>query len=348
MSFMPVQGNQNRLLPGVGRSDARIAIVGDYANNYDMMALKPFSGPPGSVLESCLHAAGLIRGEVYLTNCFRSRTTNSGKLANYDFFDEKKKKFTAKGEQHASMLREELNHLGANVIVTCGLPGLMAVSTLSSSAKYRGYVCHADKLAGVRKLIPTHSPAAAVRGNYTYRHIIVSDLMKAKQEAASPDINRPARNLIYDYSSFQELMEWMDYLETGEILSFDIEVINYEVSCLSFAIAPDVGVVVPIGESVFQPNGWSEEEELHIWRRVQSLLGNPKTVKVAQNSIFDIHFLLTRHGVEVRGPVHDTMVGHSVMFPELPKGLDFLGSIYCGSQEYWKDAVNFDNIKGDS
>lgn len=347
MSFMPAQAS-SKLLPGVGRDDAKIVIVGDYINNYDVMALKPFSGPPGSVLESCLHAAGLIRGEVYLTSCFRSRTALNGKMANYDFFDEKKKKFTAKGELHAEMLREEINHLGANVIVTCGLPGLMAVSTLNSSSKYRGYVCHADRLKGVRKLIPTHSPTAAVRGNYTYRHIIVSDLMKAKREADFPEIVRPMRNLIYDYSSFEELMEWMDYLETGETLSFDIEVINYEVSCLSFAIAPDIGVVIPIGESIYRPEGWSEEEELHIWRRVQKLLGNPNTAKIAQNSIFDIHFLLTRHNVQVRGPVHDTMVGHSVMFPELPKGLDFLGSIYCGSQEYWKDAVKFDNIKGES
>ncbi len=42
------------------------------------------------------------------------------------------------------------------------------------------------------------------------------------------------------------------------------------------------------------------------------------------------------------------MIGHSVMFPEFPKGLDFLGSLYCGSQAYWKDAVKFDNIKGES
>jgi len=36
------------------------------------------------------------------------------------------------------------------------------------------------------------------------------------------------------------------------------------------------------------------------------------------------------------------------MYPELPKGLGFLGSIYCGSQEYWKDMVKFDDIKDNS
>ena len=78
------------------------------------------------------------------------------------------------------------------------------------------------------------------------------------------------------------------------------------------------------------------------------MLGNPDSKKVVQNGMFDIHFLLTRCGVVVRGEIHDTMVAHSVMYPELPKGLDFLGSIYCGSQEYWKDSVKFENIKGES
>lgn len=336
------------MIPGVGRPDAKIIIVGDYTNNYDVIAGKPFQGPGGSVLESCLHAAGLITGQVYLTNCFRERTSLTGKIANYDFFDEKKKKFTEKGERHAAMLREELNHHDANIIVTCGTPALMAVSSLNSSAKFRGYVVKGDKLAGTRKVIPTHSPTAAVRGNYTFRHVIVSDLMKAKREADFPEIIRPHRTLIYDYANIEELMQWFDYLDKGEILSFDIEVINYEISCFSFAIASDIGVVVPVGETTFRPDGWTEDEEVLIWRRVQKLLGNPRTAKVAQNSIFDIHFLLSRYGVVVRGPVHDTMVGHSVMYPELPKGLDFLGSIYCGSQEYWKDAVKFDNIKGES
>lgn len=347
MSFMPSQA-RNRLVPGVGRPEARIIIVGDYTDNFDVIALKPFQGPSGSVLDSCLHAAGLIRGEVYLTSCFKERTSLTGKNANFDFFDEKKKKFTEKGERHAAMLREEVKQFEANVIVTCGLPAFMALTSMNSYAKYRGYVCHADKIPGGRKLIPTHSPRASIRGNYANRHVIVSDLMKAKRESEIPDLVRPNRTIVYDYANVEEVLQWIEYLSKGKELSFDIEVINYEVSCFSFSIDPSIAVVIPIGETTLKPQGWTEDEEAIIWRAVQKLLGNPETVKIAQNSIFDIHFLLSRYGVVVRGPVHDTMVGHSVMYPELPKGLDFLGSIYCGSQEYWKDAVNFNNIKGDS
>jgi DNA polymerase I-like protein with 3'-5' exonuclease and polymerase domains len=78
------------------------------------------------------------------------------------------------------------------------------------------------------------------------------------------------------------------------------------------------------------------------------VLGNPNSVKVVQNGAFDINFLLTRCGIEVRGPIEDTMIAHHIQYPELQKGLGFLGSIYCGSQAYWKDMIKFENIKEES
>lgn len=348
MTFIPLsQGNTRRLVPGVGRDTAKIAIVGDYTSGFDDKALKPFAGPAGTVLESCLHAAGIITGEVYLTNCFKSRTQLGGKNANMDFFDEGKKKFTELGLQHAEMLRVELSKLKANVIVAAGNPALRALSDLSSVAKYRGYVCAASALGG-RKMIPTYSPNATLRGNAIQRQVIVADLRKAKQESEFPEIVRPDRSLIYDYTGVEEVLQWLEYYANQPVVCFDIEVINYEVACVSFASSAGVAIVVPLGPTYNRPNGWELDEELVIWRGIQKVLGNPDSIKVAQNAMFDIHFLLTRVGVEVRGEIRDTMIGHSVMFPEFPKGLDFLGSLYCGAQPYWKDAVKFDNIKGEN
>jgi uracil-DNA glycosylase family 4 len=348
MTFIPMT-NSRRLVPGVGRDSAKIAIVGDYTSGFDDKALRPFSGPAGSVIESCLHAAGLIKGEVYLTNCFKSKTQRAGKFANTDFFIEegKNKGFTELGLEHAEMLRKELAGHKANVIVAAGKPALMALSRMSSVAKYRGYVCIADKLGG-RKLIPTHSPNATMRGNYIQRQMIVADLRKAKIESDSPYIVRPERTLIWNHENVEEVLQWMEYFEKQDIVSFDIEVINYEVACISFSSDPSLSVVVPIGDSTGVPRPWTELEEVQIWRAIQRVLGNPKSEKVGQNLLFDTHFLATRNNIVVRGPIRDTMIGHSVMFPEMPKGLGFLGSLYCGSQEYWKDSVKFNNIKEES
>lgn len=349
MSFMPTAPTRGRLVPGFGKMDAKIAIVGDFTTAFDDRELRPFSGPPGTALEQCLQVAGILKAEVYLTNAIKTKTQRQYKIANTEFFDDAKRKFTELGHEHAAMLRAELEKVGANVIIAAGNAALCALTDFSSVAKYRGYVVASTKLNRVRKIIPTYSPASTLRGTYTNRHMIVADLKKAKIESSFPDLVRPERTLIYDYANVEEALQWLEFIGTQPEICFDIEVINYEVSAISFAPNPNLSIVIPFGASDFKPNGWKEDEELLLWRAVQKVLGNPDSRKVVQNgAIFDTHFLLTKCGIEIRGEMCDTMIGHSCMFPELPKGLDFLGSIYCGSQEYWKDSVKWDNIKGDS
>jgi uracil-DNA glycosylase len=350
MSFFPQK--QIRTVPSLGRPTAKIAIVGDYTSAFDDKALVPFSGPAGSVLEQCLHAAQLIKAEVYITNCIKVKSNAKyhplkGPATDY-FTEGKGGGFTQKGLEQVDTLRDELNSLDANVIVTCGDAAFAAVCQLGSLSKYRGYVFGSRGLAKIRKVIPTHHPADAMRGMYTYRHMIVADLKKAKRESLSPDIERPQRQLVYDYASVEEVLGWLDYFAQQERVSVDIEVINYCVASVQFSSDPSIGCVVPIGNTIYRPQGWTEDEELVIWRAIQKVTGNPKIKKVLQNAIFDIQFLLAEMGVTFAGDIEDTMIAHSVIYPELPKGLGFLGSIYCGSQAYWKDTVKFKNIKEES
>lgn len=344
---------KSKVIRGAGDPYAKIAIIGDFTDNFDLVAGKPFAGAAGSVLESCLHSAGLIRAECYLTNVIK--TTPSGRVKhksgpNAEFFvvDPKGKgTFTESGKEWVAALHEELRDVHANVYVAAGPAAFAALCGGRKLSKFRGYVRNSSGFARnpggpELKVIPTFSPAETVRGRYTDRTVISIDLRKARFESAFPEIRRPQRNLVYEYTSMEECLSWIQLLESSAVLAFDIEVINYEVACISFSNQAGLGVVVPITDR------WTEEEELYIWRAMQKLLGNPNTIKIAQNGIFDIHFLLTRVGLVVRGPLHDTMIGHSVMYPELPKGLGFLGSIYCGAQEYWKDKVKFDDIKEES
>lgn len=347
MSFIP-SGTRQRLVPGYGNMNAKIAIVGDYTSMFDVRALKPFTGPNGTVLESCLHSAGLISAEVYVTNTFKSPTQRTGKAAGTDFFDEEKKKFTQLGLEHAEMLRTELNKHSANIIICCGNAALQAVSGFTSVAKYRGYICASSKLEKTRKLMPTFSPGSTLRGAHINRHLIVNDLRKAKVESYIPEIIRPERKLVYTYANVEEALQWLEYYEHQTEFVLDTEVINYELACISFATNPDVGCVIPLGPTFERPNGWTEDEEIMLMRAIQRVVGNPKSKKIIQNSSFDNHYMLTQCGLVIRGPIDDTMIGHSVMFPEFPKGLAFLGSLYCGGQEYWKDSVKFENIKEES
>lgn len=339
-SFFPSKSVQRQVQP-LGEKSAKIAIVGDLPDNFDLRSLRPFAGPPGSVLEQCLHAAGLIRGECYITTMVKDSMNHA------TYYTEQKnsskiKHITPEGQEAITSLMEELDDCEANVIIACGNLPFFALTGAQGVHQYRGYVFESNKLRARRKVIPIYHPRDCIYGTYTRRHLISTDLTKAKREMNHRECIRPERQLIYSYANVGEVLEWLEYYETQTEIVCDIEVINYAVSCISFSSDPKIACVIPIAA------GWSEDEEMQLWLGIQRVLGNPNSKKIFQNGIFDMQFMLAQNGVVVRGLIEDTMLAHSVCFPELPKGLGFLGSIYCGTQPYWKDKVNFNNIKDDS
>ena len=332
-----IQPEARRIVYGTGPTNAKIIIVGEAPGAHEDHQLKPFVGPAGTVLEQCLHAAGLIRSEVYLTNVVKVRPPGND-ISPY--FNSMKGSFTEAGKEWVGYLQEELNNLpDANVIVACGATAFCALTGLARIMKYRGYLFESVGLAEPRKVIPCIHPAMPLRGNYVYRHLIAADLKKARTQSETKELIRPARQLVYDFGSVEEALEWLAYYEQQSIVCFDIEVLNFEISCIGFSSSPDIACSIPLA------GRWSEQEEAQLWRGIQRVLGNPGSIKVAQNAIFDIHFLLTKCGIEVKGPIRDTMIAHHILFPELPKGLAFLVSIYGGSQAYYKDMIKWDNIK---
>lgn len=323
---------ERRGINSQGSKNAKIAIIGDTTDNFDMNAMRPFSGFGGNALESCLHSAGIIRGECYLTNVVKVK----GKQEEY--FDERKGLFTQKGMEAVRSLQVELQDVKANIIIACGAMPFAALCNHKYLSRYRGYV-FPSTLLPERKVIPTYHPRNSLRGMYIQKYVISSDFRKAKEESEFPELRRPHRELFYNPESLGDVLDWCHYYYKQRKVGFDLEVINYEVSCISFASTPEIAHVIPIA------GRWTLKDEMQVWHGIQQVLGNPDSVKVVQNGMFDIPFLLNNCSIEVRGPIHDTMVAHSILYPDLPKGLGFLGSIYCGSQEFWKDMVSFTNIK---
>jgi len=325
----------NITIPPNGDIKSKIAIIGSFSNGFDVKAKKPFSGPGGIILESCLHNANLIRGEVYATNLIKENVLNKNK-----YFNEKKRTFTEEGMLYVHMLQAELQEIEANIFIASGTAAFVALCSLTHLSIYRGYIFPSTLCKG-KKVIPIHDPSQANYGNYTYRYLIAADLKKAKKESKYADLIRPERKLVYKYNNVEEVLQYLEYYKGQKQVGFDIEVINFEVACISFSSEPELACAISFDD-------WNLEEEIQIWRSIQEILGNPESIKIVQNGMFDIPFLLDRNGIIVRGKIHDTMIVHSIMYPELNKSLGFLGSIYCGAQEYWKDTVKFKNIKEDS
>ena len=91
---------------------------------------------------------------------------------------------------------------------------------------------------------------------------------------------------------------------------------------LAFSWKPHEGHYVPVPED--------KAEAQRIVDIFKPVLENETIGKVAQNAKYDIR-VLARYGVEVKGPLFDTMVAHFLLKPAVQKhGMDYLSETYLG------------------
>ena len=327
--FIPVQ--EVRRTGSDGPTDAKIAVIGEAPGAYEERSGKPFQGPAGTVLEQCLHSAGLIRSQIYITNVVNVRPDKN----NITPYWTERGGFTELGMEHVERLKREIEGIDADVLVPMGNVPLYALTGLSQITKMRGYPFECTLVPG-RTVIPCIHPAAALRGKFIWRYYIMHDLMRSNRYAQD-GFTLPKRDMIYS-GDFEENVEWIKGHMKQDIVSFDIEVIHYEVSCISFSSKENYAVSIPFY------GVWSAEEEVYLWKLVAELLENPNITKIGQNLMFDCSFLALKNRIIVKGPIKDTMIGHSILYPDFEKGLGFLASIYT-DVEYWKNMVDFKNIK---
>src|SRR5260370_37012212 len=64
----PLYQNATQAVPGEGRRDARLMLVGEQPGDKEDIAGKPFVGPAGRVLDEALADAGIPRDEAFVTN----------------------------------------------------------------------------------------------------------------------------------------------------------------------------------------------------------------------------------------------------------------------------------------
>ena len=164
--------------------------------------------------------------------------------------------------------------------------------------------------------------------------------------SATRDVTAPAGELVYedpaasmpdDLARYDEetvsyvivrtrehLVRLVADLRAKERLSFDTETTSVDALMaslvgLSFAWAPGEAAYVPTP----MPDGTTTGEVLDAVRPCLE----SEIPKVGQNVKYDL-LVLARHGLEVKGPIFDTMVAHYLVAPEEPHGLDALVSRY--------------------
>ena len=243
-------------------------------------------------------------------------------------------------------LRDEIALAQPTLVVPLGATACWALLGRAAIGSLRGTVVWSEKHQV--KCLPTYHPAAFLR-NWSYRAICHQDLLKASRERWFPEVRRPARELLIN-PTLDEVRQGADRLlreakTTGLPLSNDVETEKGQITCISFSVTPQWGMVVPFWHK--GKPGWHYWERLAdeqaAWRQVRRLLESPGP-KLGQNYIYDLQYITacpheavdrTKLGIRPQNCTEDTMLLHHSAFPEMQKGLGFLGSIYT-DEPAWK------------
>lgn len=117
-------------------------------------------------------------------------------------------------------------------------------------------------------------------------------------------------------------------ISTTRFLAFDtettnIEPMNAELVGISLSDAENCAYYIPIPAE--------QTEALKIVNELRPILEDEKIEKIGQNIKYDM-IVLKNYGVNIKGPLFDTMLAHYVLQPELRHNLDYLAEIYLQYQ----------------
>ena len=314
-----------------GNIDAKIALVGEAPGEKEERIKRPFVGRSGTLLTKALQSAGIIRSSCWLDNVFQFRPKNNNIKPYLDLTKKKHINHTPEFTHAIEQLKLRLEEVSPNVVVAIGGVALYALTGLKGVTNYRGSILESTLIPGL-KVIPIIHPRYWMT-NYLTTYYSIFDLQRVLKESEFKEIRLLNRNLLIDPTEI-EIYETLErYRNSGKPVAFDVEVTLAELSHISFAIAPDDGISIPFIEH--GKNYWNPEQEYHIMLAIAELLEDENVLKINQNIAFDASFMFQRYGI-VTNPMEDIMVAHSIVYPEYPKGLDFIVSIFCNGEPYYK------------
>lgn len=126
----------------------------------------------------------------------------------------------------------------------------------------------------------------------------------------------------------EEVCRICDFFLTNKILSLDTETtstnpMEAELVGLSFAVEPKKAFYVPVPAN--------REDAINLVKIFKPLYENEEIVKVGQNIKYDME-VLRNYGIELKGPMFDTMIAHYVLQPELRHNMDYMAEVYLNYQ----------------
>lgn len=335
------------LQPEGDPSTAQVALIGEAPSWQEMKENRLWCGPAGQVLDRVLGLTTLPRYSCYLDNfCMTQLPKNSTNIL-----------WNNKGYRHSqyyelqAALMERLSKFQGSLIVLMGetaLRGVIDYPQFDSIGKFRGSIYstndfpHLSKVVPNKFILPTYHPSFALpNANPTAFHIILNDINKGISFLNDPSV-LDQKLTIHTQPSYSQIIEFTNEVLTKPETAFDIEATPDFVTCLSLSLSPTEAMSIPLMDN--HGNYWSPSDEANIIQQVAKILQDERVGKIAQNGMFDFMFMLKSYNIKVRNFLFDTMLAQHICWTDLPKGLDFLASIYTYLQ-YYKDEGKLSHLK---
>jgi len=329
-----------------GDTSAPVCLVGEAPGADEDQQGLPFVGSSGRELDRMLDEAGIGSGSCWWTNPYKTRPP-----------DNKLDRLHELGiglKLYEEQFFEELSLFKPSIIIPCGATslGLLCPETRDRKTgrgqigKYRGSILQSPLLGWPHYVVASLHPAYILRA-WDERSIAVLCLAKAKEEL---DYLRqhgtlqplPQRKLIADPSG-QDVIDYLrKLLVEDKPVSVDIENIGIyrgkktEKTAKRERLPYVVGVGNDISEAMcIELVGFETHFQTVIWRLLDKVLQTK--VLVGQNAYtHDLPWLEYIGFSPNIANLHDCIVMHHILYPELSHKLEFLGFQFTRCS-YWKD-----------
>jgi DNA polymerase-1 len=162
------------------------------------------------------------------------------------------------------------------------------------------------------------SPSDTTQGSLFGDEAIAAATVKTSIESVEHTyIQLSTREQIRDFvKKINSLKEFCFDSETTNINPIDAELV-----ALTFSWEKGTGYLIHFPES--------QKETKEILEIVRPVFENRDTLKIGQNMKFDIQ-VLANYGIEVRGPLFDTMIAHYLLEPDMRHNMNLLSESYLG------------------
>jgi DNA polymerase I-like protein with 3'-5' exonuclease and polymerase domains len=324
------------LIQAYGKSGAEILLVEDSASNEDMLSGYALSGTAERTLRHFLSLHKYDLNQTWRTLLYKERLNYNGK---------NKKKFKEAIDQtnpeSTNILFDEIISIRPNIIVPLGELSFNCLTGTKSINKYRGSILplRPDIQSKINdravKVIPALGPRL-LNENYPARVYTKVDLGKAVKYAGNTEFINPDGRIWVartgnEFQNYLNRQKW-----ENNYVVFDIETTYGMPTCISFSFDDSESVCVPLlDDSIDRAN------QINLHQLVNQVLKS-KIGKVNQNIKYDAT-ILERFGFNVKNISGDTVLRSGLIYPELPKNLGFLTSIYTEMPYHKDEGKDFDS-----